>query len=336
MTSAITDTFANALQKRVSTDALGEQPADAQGLETQKTNSDEADIPMTNPQSPPEETNDKDAKDCKSPVVSLFRCKKCKRQVQPEDLPGDRLPAEGGLIICKPCLSKTATLSKMFGKWPIPDFDELPDEEQAEFWRAGNTRKDLLNQLTKSVSEVTEKTKTNSVNGTYYPLSWYEKNGFDVEKIKKNCTDTEEHAVLGLTYRVDLRSVSKAETERVIKERLRKLIEDNKERAAVMNGDDATSAGNDASDEETAKKENKKKNNKNKKSKKKKNDRKKRKRDSSSSSSGSSKPSSSSSSSKKSRSESSGSDDNKPPKPKPKKDQASPLTNIIGSPKCAN
>ena len=212
MTSAITDTFANALQKRVSADALGEQPADAQGLEIPRTNSDEAEIPMTNPQTPPEETNAKDAEG-----------DKCKRQVQPENLPSTALPSNGGLINCKPCLSKTATLSKMFGKWPIPDFDELTDQERTDFWRAGNTRADLPNQLTKSVCEVTEKTKTNSTNGMYRPLSWYENSGFDFEKIKHNCTDTEEHEIFGVTYRVDLRSVGKAETENVVQERLRKV-----------------------------------------------------------------------------------------------------------------
>ena len=186
MTSTVTDTFANALQKRVSTDALGEQPADAQGLEIPRTNSTEAEIPRTNPNEPPEATNAKDARGDKSPVVSSFRCKKCKRQVQHENLPSTALPSNGGLINCKPCLSKTATLSKMFGKWPIPDFDELTDQERTDFWRAGNTRADLPNQLTKSVCEVTEKTKTNSTNGMYRPLSWYENSGFDVEKIRKN------------------------------------------------------------------------------------------------------------------------------------------------------
>ena len=149
MTSTTSDTFASALQKRGSTDDLREQPADAQGLEIPRTNSTEAEIPRTNPNEPPEATNAKDARGDKSPVVSFFRCKKCKRQVQHENLPSTALLSDGGLINCKPCLSKTATLSKMFGKWPIPDFDELPDEEQAEFWRAGNTRKDLLNQLIK-------------------------------------------------------------------------------------------------------------------------------------------------------------------------------------------
>ena len=41
-----------------------------------------------------------------------------------------------------------------------------------------------------------------SSEGSYLPLSVYEKQGYDIEQISKQCNDFMEHPVLGRVYRV--------------------------------------------------------------------------------------------------------------------------------------
>ena len=58
--------------------------------------------------------------------------------------------------------------------------------------------------------------------GTYYPLSVYRARGFDTDTIETNCTDTEMHPIMGLTYKVEMHSVSEGQ----IKENVRKQLMD--------------------------------------------------------------------------------------------------------------
>ena len=53
--------------------------------------------------------------------------------------------------------------------------------------------------------------------GEYLPLSVYEKRGFDVEAIRQKCTDTEEHPILGTTYRVCIRSAFSKTIEELVR-----------------------------------------------------------------------------------------------------------------------
>jgi len=238
-----------------------------------------------------------------SPFVSLFRCRKCKRQVPSEHLPTTSLPAAGGEITCKPCLSKQATLSKMFGSWPIPDYEDLSSEEQNAFWQGGNTRGAILDSLTKSVADSTERARIRAQGGGYYPLTWYETQGFDSTRIKQNCDDIEEHAVLGTCYRVEITSITRTDTEKLVKQRLRDMIEKNKEKVSandVVPKENVADDDKDAVDKTKKKKKDKKKNKK---------DKKKRKRASSSSRSSSSSSKSSKSSSKSSKASKEESDD---------------------------
>ena len=264
-----------------------------------------------------------------SPFVSFFRCKKCKRQVPSEHLPTTSLPAAGGETTCKPCLSKSVILTKMFGGWPIPDYEDLSPEDQIALWRGGNNRGEILDSLTKSVSDVTEKARISAKGGGYYPLTWYEKQGFDSERIKKFCLDTEEHAVLGTCYRVEIHSITRQDTEKIVKQRLRDMIEKQKEKVSakdVVPEENVADDDKDAVDKTKKKKKNKKKKNKK--------DKKKRKRASSSSRSSSSSSSKSSKSSSKSSKASKGeSDDAGVQTAADRKNQASMGTNIF---KCSN
>jgi hypothetical protein len=125
-------------------------------------------------------------------------CRRC-------ELETDELPYG----FCKSCNNKRSICSKVFGKWPIAIFTNLSQESQVEFWRSeGGSREALQNQLAKTITESRVKEESDKMVGGYQPLGWYAAQGYDVKKIKKDCGDTEEHPVLGTTYKVSIRQVT--------------------------------------------------------------------------------------------------------------------------------
>ena len=59
--------------------------------------------------------------------------------------------------------------------------------------------------------------------GTYYPLSVYAAQGYNVDDIEKNCTDVEENPVVGKTYRVVLHSISEGQVRETVRKQLMDL-----------------------------------------------------------------------------------------------------------------
>jgi hypothetical protein len=112
-------------------------------------------------------------------------------------------------FICKQCNTKRSTLSQMFGHWPVDLFAALPTEQQIEFWRSECKGKvQVQNALVKEVTDQRVEETKKSTSGQFLPLSVYATMGYDIEKIKENCKDVEEHAVLGTTYKVDVKSIT--------------------------------------------------------------------------------------------------------------------------------
>ena len=106
----------------------------------------------------------------------------------------------------------------MFGGWPIEPFKELNKELQVDFWQDEAVGQAALERaLELIVIKHKIQIKRDARGGTYLPLSVYETQGFDIEDIRKNCKDTEDHAELGLTYRVKLHKVEEDEIEEEVK-----------------------------------------------------------------------------------------------------------------------
>jgi hypothetical protein len=123
--------------------------------------------------------------------------------------------------MCGPCNSRRASASKLFGKWPIESFKKLPEELQTEFWKGDGVGKDgVLEALAKTISSHRINTHTDMNQGQYLPLSVYERQGYDVERIKKECVDTEEHGLLGTTYRVDIHAIGSGEIKNEVEKEL--------------------------------------------------------------------------------------------------------------------
>jgi hypothetical protein len=85
----------------------------------------------------------------------------------------------------------------------------LPEEQQIAFWRSESKgRLQIQNALVKEVVSQREEEQRTSVGGKYLPLDVWARKGFDPEKIKNECTDTEEHAMFGTCYNVGLKTVT--------------------------------------------------------------------------------------------------------------------------------
>lgn len=110
---------------------------------------------------------------------------------------------------CKLCSNKRAMGSKVFGRWPIDAFKLLQPDEQVAFWQSETNSKETLEaSLTKCLTDHRVKKTSDMHNGKFLPLTAWAVLGFDADLIKANCTQTEEHEVLGTTYRVDVHEVA--------------------------------------------------------------------------------------------------------------------------------
>jgi len=98
----------------------------------------------------------------------------------------------------------------------VPEFKTFTAEQQEEFYRNIADVKNV-EQMAKETAHFFEQRReeanVSKVGGQYMPLSWYGRQGFDTKRIKQHCTDTKEHAVLGLTYRVKIEYAGQHVTE---------------------------------------------------------------------------------------------------------------------------
>ena len=152
-----------------------------------------------------QEAGDESALPAGDPSFVLCKCTKCKLEKQVEGS-NFQIP----FFVCKSCNCKRSTCSQLFGYWPVEVFTMLPDEQQIAFWRSKSKgRLQIQNALVKEVVSQREEEQRTSVGGKYLPLDVWARKGFDPEKIKNECTDTEEHAMFGTCYNVGLKTVTK-------------------------------------------------------------------------------------------------------------------------------
>ena len=170
-------------------------------------------------------------------------CTKCKLDKKLEGL-----ASPGPHFVCRQCNCKRSTLSQLFGYWPVELFTALPEEQQIEFWRSeAKGRLGIQNALVMEVANHREDEQKTSVGGKYLPLEVWGRKGFDIEKIKAECTDTEEHPIFGTRYNVGLKKVTKDEIKKQVWRDLFKA-----------SGDESAKAKTDKQKKKKKKKKNKK------------------------------------------------------------------------------
>ena len=152
-------------------------------------------------------------------------CRKCLMPCTLENLV-NKSKAEGRVnAVCKGCNSATTMLSRNLGKWPLPAFSGLSPEQQVGFWKQcqniiqkqgrldyGSIRACLTITLQERQIEIAKANFTSE----YLPLSVWVARGFDQEKVRKGIMET--HPILGETFAVPLKTVSKEHVREKIEE----------------------------------------------------------------------------------------------------------------------
>lgn len=143
-------------------------------------------------------------------------CSKCMCETDPSRAQIKSV-SKGTRWICNICNSRTTMLSRTFGRWPVPEFSELTQEDQVSFWQELRnqglvTRDQAKHSLANRVArQRTDKAEAN-VGGEYLPLSVWAQRGFDVARIVEYSTpqNAMEHPVLGSCYRVAITSLNRS------------------------------------------------------------------------------------------------------------------------------
>jgi hypothetical protein len=124
-------------------------------------------------------------------------CSKCVKEFEDTAVGGRKE------LICTRCSNKRAQLSKMFGKWPIPIFEELSDQLQVSFWAQDSKAKSKINDdLVVHLTQTRVNLEREKVGGKYLPESVYAAQGYKTDMIRKNCSSKWDDQLEEKTYRL--------------------------------------------------------------------------------------------------------------------------------------
>ena len=125
--------------------------------------------------------------------------------------PGECVHPSKNVWKCKPCNVASVQTHRTFGGMPA-ELDALDEDSKSAFWIAvregcanqgtskrGAMRAVLCTALSREAAQISSR----KTHGEYQPLGFWDKKGYDVERIKATATEenTREHAQLGTTYK---------------------------------------------------------------------------------------------------------------------------------------
>ena len=117
-------------------------------------------------------------------------------------------------------------LSKAYKKWPVPIFNELSEDQQIAFWKSDSrTRQNVTNDLELSLTSVRVQKEKEIKGGKYLPLGVYAAQGYETDKIAKNCKSKEDPDLELTTYLLDIFEV----IEEKVRQDVIKLLDDFKD-----------------------------------------------------------------------------------------------------------
>ena len=121
---------------------------------------------------------------------------------------------------CTKCNAKGVMLSRALGAWPPKAFGAMTKEKQQFFW-ASIKHMENWAQVEKTLVDtlVTERIdqEESRIGGSFWPLSKWEREGYDPARIEALCTLKEEHPILGTVYCVKIKSIFQATIERQVR-----------------------------------------------------------------------------------------------------------------------
>ena len=139
---------------------------------------------------------------------------------------------------CGTCGSKTVTLIRLFGTWPVPEFEAISEAEQKHFWSSCKSAVELKKAVVDICVKARVELHSKGIGGTFLPLSVYAVQGYDPADIEQNSAeeDKELHPVLGMTYRVMLKSSEHKAVESKMRQQILTSMPPNKRRKLMLGG----------------------------------------------------------------------------------------------------
>ena len=113
----------------------------------------------------------------------------------------------------------------------------MSPDEKTDFWKSlgdAKTQAEQEHVVVQSLRRRVIESRLSGSRGEFQPLSWYANQGYDVDRIKKFCKDTDSHPILGTTYRVDIRYQDKKQEQQRIRDEIIKSIEEKKKAASTV------------------------------------------------------------------------------------------------------
>jgi len=159
-------------------------------------------------------------------IPHMVQCGRCKQEVHPHKA---QLTGKcKGVWRCNKCNSRGVQLARL-PEWAgfANKLQDYSEDQKAAFWAATHdANKEQLKCLIEEqlIARNTEK-KEAAKAGTYQPLSWYAAQGYDVDRIKALCKDTQEHDIFGITYRVTFNSLLEVSVGEKVEEKAYKKLQ---------------------------------------------------------------------------------------------------------------
>lgn len=168
------------------------------------------------------------------PVQFTTTCRRCQREVCIDDLAAEKHDSQSEAV-CKPCHNLQVMIAKRFG---TKAFNDLIDtDSQVQFFKDCLQKngsgplvfKNVRSCLKQSMRASVERTSKHGNQGSYQPLEYWVKLGYDGDRIKSKAPK-QEHPVLGTTYAVDVVCYSDETLESMCEDKLLSLEQDVKKR----------------------------------------------------------------------------------------------------------
>ena len=149
-------------------------------------------------------------------VLNAPTCRKCMMPCALDKLVNKSKGEQRVHVVCRSCNSTTTMLSRHLGQWPIAGFQGLSPDQQVAFWKQCHSiiqRQGRLDYgsirafLAVSLAEKQYEIASAEFKSKYLPLSVWTAKGYKEEDVKKGLKET--HPILGDTYAVPLKTVTK-------------------------------------------------------------------------------------------------------------------------------
>ena len=163
-------------------------------------------------------------------------CSRCRCEVDP--FRSQVRSKVAGLYVCNNCHSKCVLISRNWGANVLNQFKEMSEDEQVAFWQSIGTLQNY-HQVKEQIADTLARRRCDRLiaasGGKWLPLSVWAQQGFNAADIEARCTDTMQHPVLGLCYRVSITSLDRSS---VLEQARTQVLESLSIKPRVRNGNE--------------------------------------------------------------------------------------------------